>query len=656
MAKHKTIWGGPSGPGGVFGIKSKLEPFPNISPGTPRSPRNELPFFANGYVLPDVASTDLHMVADDVSNGQNWSSRASAYTALLAGQPSVGNESPFYTNGLFNGTGFRKGITQFDGGNYYAFPYNVNHVITASQSITYEFIARAPHVTNTQTILSSYQFPNHNIDIKFENLFGTWYVTAFMNMSITSCYAFQEVHPYAYSFIHVIWNAPTTTLYIGVNGYFSSSVGAGTTLGTSPAGLFIGLNGDGSTGLVNGHILEIMRHRYSMPQSVAADRINKFAGMRSTTGDLPISFSRGTKCNLLVNNKLWAFDFHLPCINENGLLLENSGGSLFAANYFDQDLAFLYSSTASNLGSGGSSLTRYTDSDSFADVGGTGAKFTYDAVINTAYVLYASSIQYPASYKINMDIWIKALNSGAKCCLQIYCLETSKYYNPDTNTWSVSPTNYPVGTGITTKEKFSFSITFEAVASTLWLVFTGAEFPTNANKSFVIYGFDESKGGYHQSTSVNYATPQAVAFTQLYYDKFFVNLAKDYITFDIKYWGSSSQLPFSYLNRMVFADDAGFLQMDVGTNNLRLSDAIGDTVLMTGQVYSSLQKVSYLIKWDKSVLQSMTLSNQTQPLSISGDCVYDIDNGASYFYIGCDNASNNQLDGFIRNIKFYDIP
>ena len=107
---------------------------------------------------------------------------------------------------------------------------------------------------------------------------------------------------------------------------------------------------------------------------------------------------------------------------------------------------------------------------------------------------------------------------------------------------------------------------------------------------------------------------------------------------------------------MVFADDAGFLQMDVGTNNLRLSDAIGESVVMTGQVYSSLQKVSYLIKWDDSVLQSMTLANHTQPLSISGDCVYDIDNGSSYFYIGCDNASNNQLDGFIRNIKFYDIP
>lgn len=652
MSKHKTIWGGPSRFSNKLGSKIKFIPFP-IAPQLP-IPRDILPFNKNGFVLQNTADTDLHIVADDLSLGSDWVSRTGSYIAALNGQPTIGDETPFYPLGGFSGSGYRTATTNYTSSNYYAFPNDSQHDFTDTNQISYEMIIKVGHQYANETILSRYLFPFYNFKVKISYT-GVYSVDVYVGMSITSPQVTLQVDPYTYNMVHIIWDGPTSTLTVGVNGYFSSSTGAGTVnVPAGPCTLNVGCDTNFIDYMTSGQIVEIMRHRYLMPQSTAINRLNNFAGMQSVSGQLPQYFNRSTRGELFVNNKIFSFGSNFPRLNEKGLLLENFYNGFIKNNFFDTDLSFLQEWNYASAGL--STVTAYSDSDSFSQIGGTGIKVYTDNVGSLSYFYQQTTTQYQANYRVNVDIWVKSLDLGCYPVLYIISATSGNYYDITNSLWSATPLYNVITTTSTNIEKFSFSMVNEGSNASFTYFFGGYDLADNQDKSFVIYGISDNMSEQKQSIKVNRDLSTVMSYEYLRYDKSMVKMDKDKINFSITYQSSAAILPYSYMNRFVFADSAGFLKMDLGTNNLRLSDSFGSSALITGSSYVADQEIRYGVQWDKTTSMTLNISDFTESLSVSNSCVNDIDNNLNYFYIGCDPiASNNVLDAYIKDVRFYDV-
>lgn len=650
--KLKTIWGGPSVFSNRFGQKVKGSTPTNLAP----FPRDMLNYDSNGYVLAETSDTDLHIVADDLTTGSNWVSRVGSYVAGISGQPTIGSETPFYPSGGFDGVGYRAATTGYTSSDYYSFPSDTQHDITGANQISYEIILKVGHGVVDEEILSRYLFPDYNLRARVAIVGGLPYLDVYVGTTGNPPHVSVLVDQYTYNFIHILWDGPSLTLSVGVNGIFTSNTGSGTVIvPAGPCALFVGCDSNFADYMTTGQIIEIIRHRVLMTQSTAKDRVRLFGGLQSAAGELPQYYERSTRGEIFVNNKIFSFGSYFPRMNEKGVLLQNFYNGFIKNNFFEQDLPLL--NQWAYFTSGSSTITTYSDADSFSEIGGTGIKVYTDGSGNPAYFYQTTATQYQANYRTWIDLWVKSIDSGCYPAMYILNSASGKYYDVQNQVWSINPVLNTFTTTSTNKEKFTFSIVNEGANSTYLYYFEGFSVPGNINKSYVVYGISDNMSEQKQCVKVNRDNSNVSSFDYLRYNKSMVKMDKDRITFSVTYQSAASILPYSYMSRYVFADSAGFLKMDVGTNNLRLSDSSGSSALISGSAYTADEKISYSVKWDKNVAYNLSISDITESISASASCTNDIDNNATYFYIGCNPAaSNDVIDAYIQNVRFYEIP
>ncbi len=82
-------------------------------------------------VLPDVASTDMHFVADDWAGTGNWTDRVGSWVATVNGAPSRSNSAVFDTRHVIGGWSSAK---------YFRLAANAAHTIQLTDKISYEFV------------------------------------------------------------------------------------------------------------------------------------------------------------------------------------------------------------------------------------------------------------------------------------------------------------------------------------------------------------------------------------------------------------------------------------------------------------------------------------------------------------------------------------
>lgn len=651
MVKHKTIWGGPSVFGNNFGSKIKGGPITNISP----FPRDILFFNRNGFVLDDTVDADLHIVADDLTVGSNWDSRVGSYVAALNGQPDIGVETPLYPGGGFSGSGYRNGTSGYGFSDYYVFPDDSQHNLTDANEITYEFIMRVGHGTNDEDLLSRYLFPDYNIRVYTSYSAGSYYINAYVGLNVLSALISTQVEPYTYNYVSVMWSGPNKELTLGINGNYSVVTGLGNVIvPAGPCGLLVGCNSNFIAYMATGQLIEVMRHRYKMTQSESTNRFYKFAGMESLAGELPQYYNRSTRGELIVNDKIYSFGQNFPRINQKGLLVENLYNGFLKNNFFQEDLAFL--DQWIYFAGGTSTITSYSDSDSFSQIGGTGFKMSMDGAGSFCYVYQDTTALYQANYRIWVDVWVKSVDMGCYPLLYIYNWATGNYYDITNQVWSAVPVYNTITTSSTNLEKFSFTMVNEGVNASYRYSFQGYEEAYNWNKSYIVYGINDNMSEQKQGVKVNRYFANVMAYDYLRYQPTMVKMDKDMINFSITYQSAESIAPYSYMTRFVFADSAGFLKMDLGTNDLRLSDSGASSAAITTSSYVADQQINYMVRWDKVNYQELVIRDITESIQDTNTCVNDIDNAASYFYIGCNPvASNDCLDAYIKNIKFYDV-
>lgn len=228
-------------------------------------------------VLPELGSTDLHLVADDYTSG-DWVSRVGGFTATLSGTVTKQSSSQF--------TG-RSELTGFSTSNAFSLATNAAHTYTSSQALTYEIVAKNTFAGASYTALGftaatqgHYIQPNNvvsltNVARVINNAAG--------NYQLVSAGA---VNPQSakYTMITVVFDPVTPIIRYAVNGNSTAQTSATVTgtLDTTAHGLGIGAlwNGSVFTSPWNGPIVEIIRHRVALTTTEITQRVALFNNLK----------------------------------------------------------------------------------------------------------------------------------------------------------------------------------------------------------------------------------------------------------------------------------------------------------------------------------------------------------------------------------------
>lgn len=231
--------------------------------------------------LPDLATTDLHLVADDWSGSGNWASRVGGFTANVTGAPAkiVSTQFP----GRFE-------IGSFTGTAAFRLPANAAHTIQNADAITYEWIVKTPTAVTLQKVPGGYvsaantqifnmafvQNLSGNIESAVYNsaiaiylgtagVFGVWQMTAKHNLLT----------------LVIDTASPRYEVYINGASVFTDTTTAGTLVPTNTdfgvggrwsavAAAFLDPWDEGAT------IMEVVRHREALDDSTVASRAAAF--------------------------------------------------------------------------------------------------------------------------------------------------------------------------------------------------------------------------------------------------------------------------------------------------------------------------------------------------------------------------------------------
>lgn len=223
-------------------------------------------------VLPEIASTDLHFVADDYSGSGNWTSRDSnAWTATVHGSLTRQATSQFVG---------RKELTGFSALNYFTLASNSAH--SANGDLTYELVLLIPTPpANYQFIVSSgtiYTDPGavqiyHNINTS-QKLCGVTNSTGASNPN--SAIGAGNTTKYV---LLTFTNTQGTNKMIGYEN--GSATGNTATLGTYASNSLI-LSIGTLAGLYpfQGSIVEIVRHQSALDATTVAARAAQFNALK----------------------------------------------------------------------------------------------------------------------------------------------------------------------------------------------------------------------------------------------------------------------------------------------------------------------------------------------------------------------------------------
>ncbi len=229
--------------------------------------------------LPEIGTTDLHLVAEDWTPGSNWASRIGGFTATLTGSLAKQEEAGIE----------RAGVVGFGSGSYFELAGNAAHEFSTSSRYTYEFVIRPGAAGG-------------NLFGRYASPFGGGYdLSAFSSGVTAGVYGDDGLSFYAvtsgataltsgsYYLITVVLDGYGDVFETYVNGVVDSSDpgGGSTVTNTSAVAFFIG-NSNGNDQPFDGAIVEVLRHRSALSSTTIRDRweaFNVVGASRGTSGN-----------------------------------------------------------------------------------------------------------------------------------------------------------------------------------------------------------------------------------------------------------------------------------------------------------------------------------------------------------------------------------
>lgn len=229
--------------------------------------------------LPDLGTTDLHLVADDWSGSGNWASRVGGFTATVAGTPTKGLTSQFPG---------RSEIAGLTSANYFTLASNAAHTIQLTDTITYEVIVKTPTTwTSAGTPFGYFSTGATQIfnAAYLNNASGDGESAVYDNLATSrylgSVFAAGYQMSAKYNLVTLVMNvaAPRWEFYINGSTVFTDTT---TTATMSPTNTPFGIGGRWNQNSVvmqapwEGSIVEIVRHREALDDATVASRAAAF--------------------------------------------------------------------------------------------------------------------------------------------------------------------------------------------------------------------------------------------------------------------------------------------------------------------------------------------------------------------------------------------
>lgn len=227
-------------------------------------------------VLPELGTTDLHLVADDYTSG-NWASRVGGFTATLSGTVTKQATSRF--SGRYE-------LTGFSANNAFSLAADAAHTYNTT-ALTYEIIVKLSlagsaycAVGFTAATQGHMIRPNNvvtatNVCTVTNSAGGTYQGVSSSTLSTQTT---------KYSMITVVLDPVTPIARYGINGNATSQTSATVTgsLNTTPHGLGIGALWNGATfsSPWSSTIVEIIRHREALSTSTITSRAAQFNALK----------------------------------------------------------------------------------------------------------------------------------------------------------------------------------------------------------------------------------------------------------------------------------------------------------------------------------------------------------------------------------------
>lgn len=233
-------------------------------------------------VLPDVASTDLHLVADDYTSG-NWASRVGGYTATLTGTVTKGFTSQFPG---------RAELTGFTSSNYFVIASAAAHTIQSNETTTYELIVKTPatfvsvgtpwgYFSTGATQIFNAGYLNNSSGDGESAVYDSLATSRYLGSTFSAGYQMSA----KYNLITLVMNvaAPRWEFYINGSTVFTDTTTTATLAPTTSA-LGIGGRWNNNSSAMQapweGAIVEVMRHREAFDDATVASRAAQFNALK----------------------------------------------------------------------------------------------------------------------------------------------------------------------------------------------------------------------------------------------------------------------------------------------------------------------------------------------------------------------------------------
>ncbi len=222
-------------------------------------------------VLPDIASTDAHWVADDWTGSGSWTSRLNAVAATVTGTPSKTATTQF--------SGRNEIVTS--SGNIFTIPSNAIFTLGLLSAMTWEFIVRLTSKASNQGLLGYYPGVGQYF-LELDEAVGQ---RIWVNNDVGG--AFMTVAPFPsltnerYYMLHYVMDrsSPFVGVYLNGTSIATSMSTSGTALTVANHSMSLG-NVAGGAEPYKGGIVEVLHHAEKMSDATILARCAPFNSLR----------------------------------------------------------------------------------------------------------------------------------------------------------------------------------------------------------------------------------------------------------------------------------------------------------------------------------------------------------------------------------------
>jgi len=627
--------------------------------------RASFPVTGNGFVLDDTASTDLHLVADDLTGGADWASRVGGFTAVHTGSPTVGMETPLYPAGGFAGTGYRKAVGDFTTAKYYKLAYNAAHAITNSSTVTYDILLQTGVIATEEHFWARYitALTKFNLDVYAKNDGSNNYkLYVEIDHVTTNALCRFTVTQMATLLLTFTYDGATKVLTMYVNGNavvtsgsnIGSSTGSGNVSTDTATDLWVGLV-DTVVGkpLVKGKILEVVRHQSVLSAATILQRFQKMAGMQLADGTYPATATIHNSFGYIpVNKRIWAFTKDWPMMNEKGILANVAFG------------CSMYSTAITDGTGGASNLTITAGVTAAAEANAinsavNGQTLTIPgsgAVLDTAMWF---NFGLNASVKGAATVVWRPSIAASSAFIYIYDETTLKYWVTGT-TWSLTPTAIDLssfiiqGTGTLTDPYIS-NVPFTTETGYVGFhridIFVHNNTTLDATKEIKVYWCQVCDSQQFAAEPLAVIRPtggdsSVMLGTQFQWPSSIINYNVGQINFDFYPIFSSTQprlSPSNAMTQMSGSTGNNYLQMNNGSAAIRFKDNAAHVVSLS-PTFTNYELLQFQLNWNNG---NSKMTQQITNKGLSGTAVFTAPLSSGNFFLGTGSQS---AGGYFKNI------